>query len=111
MGDAIRIRPCPFCGEREARLDAYCQQFVRIEPRSPEGKLMVCMDGSGWYWVYCGECTAQGPKYHGKTWHMGNTGPKHFGRDADKTAKAIKTAIEAWNRRANPSLFDLEVER
>lgn len=111
MGDAIRIRPCPFCGDREARLDANCQQYIKIEPRSPEGNLMVVMDGFGWYWVHCFKCSAQGPKYHGKTWHMGNTGPKDYRRDREKTARAIKKAVDAWNTRTGLSLFDLEADR
>lgn len=107
---SIAINPCPFCGMREADQSAVCQDYIAIEPRSPEGALRVNMDGFGWYWVQCSECAAQGPKYHGAVYSKGNTGPKNFSRDREKTSKAIKTAVDAWNRRAAPSLFDAEVD-
>lgn len=105
----IRIDPCPFCGASEARQDFNAQDYATIVPRSKEGELMVNMDGFGWYWVTCGRCFAQGPKYHGETYSQGNTGPKNFRRDKDKTAQAIKTAIDAWNVRAQPTLFGGEL--
>lgn len=109
MSNGIHIEPCPFCGMREAAYDAICQEFIAIEPKSLEGALRVNMDGFGWYWVYCGQCGSQGPKYHGGYWSNGNTGPKNLHRDKDKTAKAIVTAVQAWNERATPTLFDMEV--
>lgn len=96
---AIEIRPCPFCGANEARLDHISQNYTIINPRSPEGDLTVNMDGFGWYWVCCGNCYATGPKYHGETYKTGNTGPKSLGRDKAKTAKAIETAVDSWNAR------------
>lgn len=111
MGESIHIEPCPWCGMREADQDAECQKYVTIEPRSIEGALRVNMDGFGWYWVACSECAANGPKYHGETYSTGNTGPKNYRRDPDKTAKAIKTAVDAWNKRAEPTLFDVQPPR
>lgn len=103
---STRIEPCPFCGAREALATHVSQDYETIEPRGPEGALTASMDGFGWYWVMCLNCNAAGPKYHGMTWYTGNTGPKNFRRDRDRTAKAIRTAVEAWNTRAQPSLFD-----
>lgn len=107
MSGSVHIEPCPFCGMAEADHDAFCQRFIAVEPRSVEGALRVNMDGFGWYWAMCGECHAQGPKYHGDTYATGNTGPKNMGRDKDKTARAIVTAVESWNRRAEPTLFQM----
>lgn len=97
---AISIGACPFCGAYEARTDAECQKYVTIEPRSMDGDLCVNMDGFGWYWVFCSHCHAQGPKYHGKTYATGNTGPKNYRRDPEKTARAIAQAVDVWNKRA-----------
>ena len=104
MGDLIHIEPCPWCGASEASANATCQTFMHIEPRAIEGELTVNMDGFGWYWVICDKCHAEGPKYHGKMFRSGNTGPKNFNRDKDKTAIAIKTAVEAWNVRAREQM-------
>ena len=102
----VHIESCPFCGMSEARTDAHAREYADIEPHSIEGALSVNMDGFGWYWVMCGNCHAQGPKYHGGTnFNTGNTGPKNFRRDKDKTARAIKTAIDVWNTRTQPTLF------
>lgn len=105
-----RINPWPFCGASSADPDAICQEYATIEPKAVGGALRVNMDGFGWYWVMCGNCMAQGPKYHGGTnFDRGNTGPKNFRRCPEKTAKAIIIAVEAWNRRTAPTLFDMEV--
>lgn len=94
-----RIEPCPFCGARDGLSTSVYADYVTLENQSPDGALHVNMDGFGWYWVMCSNCHAQGPKYHGGFWAIGNTGPRNYHRDRDKTAKAIVTAVEAWNQR------------
>ena len=110
MTEHVTIAPCPFCGMREADPGAEFQRYVTVEPRGHEGALRVNMDGFGWYWVQCGNCMAQGPKYHGMTWFTGNTGPKNFRRDRERAAAAIAKAVGSWNVRAEPTLFDTEVD-
>lgn len=99
---ATTISPCPFCGMMEARLGGYFQEYETVEPRSADGALSVNMDGFGWYWVECTECGANGPKWHGATYSTGNKGPKNYRRDREKAARAIRIAVDTWNRRALP---------
>lgn len=88
----ITLLPCPFCGEQDINVKNLSQQYLTIEPRSPEGLLNVCMDGCGWYWVQCSSCEGvNGPKVKG---------PLRHDRNADKTRAAIKKAVTAWNKRA-----------
>ena len=109
MSKPTTIEPCPFCGGYQFDARGHAAEYLSVEPRDVDGTLTVNMDGFGWYWVFCHNCHAQGPKYFGGTnYDRGITGPKNFRRDKDKTAKAIATAIKAWNLRQRPqaSLFD-----
>lgn len=105
VGMSIHIESCPFCGSPGMLDTAHALEYTSIEPRG--GDLHVNMDGFGYYWVMCGMCGANGPKYHGEVYGRPNTGPKNYRRDREKTAKAIATAVDAWNVRAQPTLWEV----
>lgn len=95
----MNVEPCPFCGMHSVSGRAIASEYVKLEPVDIDGALHVCMDGNGWYWVQCTNCGTTGPRYHGRDFGSGNQGPVNHSRDRDKTAKAVETAVEAWNQR------------
>lgn len=113
MSETIHIEPCPFCGCAEFDAQCVAAVYASVEPSATSkdgGLLRVNVDGFGWYWVMCGECHAQGPKYHGGERHdRGITGPKNYRRVPDKTRAAIAAAIIAWNDRETQARLDLGV--
>ena len=98
-GQAIEMKPCPFCGSRIPGGRTSCSKLLGFE-RDLSGGLEVCCDGFGWYWVNCMrdddvsmkgvyEC-CRGPKVKG---------PANEFKNSDKVRDAAKRAVEAWNRR------------
>lgn len=87
--------PCPWCGKGEHKPSLLTADLFGLQYHGVKGNLNVCYDSFGWMHVACVDCTAQGPKVKAPC----------STRDNDKMRKAMVSAVEAWNARAEPTLF------
>lgn len=80
MSDKEKLLPCPFCGGKA---------FLKEEHEYAD---TPSNNDHHYFWVECKECGART-----KAMHLKSVMYKSFGKE--EFLKAIKEAIEAWNKR------------
>lgn len=89
---------CPWCGKSEHAPSLFTAELFGLPYHGVEGNLSVAYDSFGWAWVQCLDCIANGPKVKA---------PRSR-KDNDKLRASMVNAVNAWNKRAEPTLFDAQ---
>lgn len=84
------LKPCPFCGGHGYIGHDLARTYCDLET-DEDGDLHISISDNGWYYVYCINCDAKGPKVKG---------PVNWTIRPETTRKKVAETIDKWNRRA-----------